>query len=74
MKTKNFLPFITLIFILASFLSCNRKSSDKESNSTETDGQNESATFFTINFAEIIKHKTEVSLSEIAEKFGNHSI
>ena len=66
MKAKNFLHFIALIFILASFLSCNRKSSDKESNSIETVGQNESATFFTINFAEIIKHKTEVPLSEIA--------
>ncbi len=64
MKNRNIQwLFVLLIFVL----SCNTESKNKVQPEIET-GQNIKAdSFFAIDFAEIIKHKREVPLSEIAE-------
>lgn len=68
MKVQNFRPllqFFSLVLFIV-LISCQPKSTEKNK-STESEKQVESNSFFTIPFAEIIKHKREVPLSEIAE-------
>ena len=68
MKVQNLydsLKIISLVFFVF-FISCQSKST-KTYESKESETQVESNHFFTIDFAEIIKHKREVPISEIAE-------
>jgi len=68
MKSQNLRPALKIIcFVLfVAFVGCQSKS-PKVSELKEPETQVETNPFFTINFAEIIKHKREVPISEIAE-------
>jgi len=68
MKVQNFRPLLQFfgIVLLIVLISCQSKSTEKNK-SKDPEKQVESNSFFTIPFAEIIKHKREVPLSEIAE-------
>ncbi len=64
MKTKKLL---LLSILLVSFFACNQKSAKDNSNSEEAVKHEDTSAFFTIDFAEIIKNKRDVPISEIAE-------
>ena len=66
MTKKTFPVLLTLIFAL-SILACNHKTNKNDLTKTKVVSEAESAQFFTIDFAEIIKNQKEVPLSDIAK-------
>jgi len=67
MKTKNLYVFPISIVLFIFFFGCNSETKKSDSNVEETVEKQETPASFTIDFAEIVKHKREVPLSEIAE-------
>ena len=63
MSYKIQLLFVLLIVVIA----CNTESKNKVQSEIETEQNIKTDSFFTIDFAEIIKHKRDVYISEIAE-------
>lgn len=59
--------FLIASFLVFPILSCNNKQANEELGDKKNKVEAKSSAFFTINFAKIIKHKREVSLSETAE-------
>jgi len=68
MKNHNvFYPFRFVFVLFIFFASCNTGSQNKTETKVETDETVHPDSFFTIPFAEIIKNKREVAVSEIAK-------
>lgn len=67
MKAKDILPVLLTMLFAFFFLACNHKTNENSITKTEVEGEAESSLFFTIDFSEIIKHKQNVNLSEIAQ-------
>ncbi|MBN2635720.1 MAG: 6-bladed beta-propeller [Prolixibacteraceae bacterium] len=67
MKTRKIFPVLLTLILAFSLFACNQQTSKNTSDTEKEDEFTEPSAFFTIDFAEIIKHKRDVNLSEIAK-------